>query len=82
VARHIFQACPVWIYTQPRNITSIVFTWGWVHYTNTEKNNKSIVCFVRKSKIESPSFRAFFSCFNLTSFPGLQITVGHRTMSD
>ena len=32
VARHIFQACPVWIYTQ-RNITSIIFT--WVHYTNT-----------------------------------------------
>ena len=26
VARHIFQACPVWIYTQPRNITSIIFT--------------------------------------------------------
>jgi hypothetical protein len=24
VARHIFQACPVWIYTQS-NITSIVF---------------------------------------------------------
>jgi hypothetical protein len=32
VARHIFQACPVWIYTQS-NITSILFT--WVHYTNT-----------------------------------------------
>ena len=53
VAIHIFQACPVWIYTQSRNITSIIFTWGWVHYTNTEK--KSIVCFVRKSKSESPS---------------------------
>jgi hypothetical protein len=25
VARHIFQACPVWIYTQS-NITSILFT--------------------------------------------------------
>jgi hypothetical protein len=25
--RHIFQACPVWIYTQT-----------WVHYTNTEKS--------------------------------------------
>jgi hypothetical protein len=35
VARHIFQACPVWIYTQS-NITSIIFT--WVHYTNTEKS--------------------------------------------
>jgi hypothetical protein len=32
MARHIFQACPVWIYTQS-NITSILFT--WVHYTNT-----------------------------------------------
>jgi hypothetical protein len=32
VARHTFQACPVWIYTQS-NITSILFT--WVHYTNT-----------------------------------------------
>jgi hypothetical protein len=31
VARHIFQTCPVWIYTQS-NITSILFT--WVHYTN------------------------------------------------
>jgi hypothetical protein len=26
VARHIFQACPMWIYTQS-NITSIIFTW-------------------------------------------------------
>jgi hypothetical protein len=34
VGRHVFQACPVWIYTQS-NITSIIFT--WVHYTNTEK---------------------------------------------
>jgi hypothetical protein len=25
VARHIFQACPMWIYTQS-NITSILFT--------------------------------------------------------
>jgi phosphatidylinositol kinase/protein kinase (PI-3 family) len=33
VARHIFQACPVWIYTQS-NITSILFPLG--HYTNTE----------------------------------------------
>ena len=32
---HIFQACPVWIYTQS-NITSIIFT--RVHYTNTEKS--------------------------------------------
>ena len=35
VVRHIFQACPVWIYTQS-NITNIIFT--WVHYTNTEKS--------------------------------------------
>jgi hypothetical protein len=35
VVRHIFQAPPVWIYTQS-NITSIIFT--WVHYTNTEKS--------------------------------------------
>jgi hypothetical protein len=34
VARHILQACPVWIYTQS-NITNIIFT--WVHNTNTEK---------------------------------------------
>jgi hypothetical protein len=34
VVRHIFQACPVWIYTQS-NISSIIFT--WVHYTNTEE---------------------------------------------
>jgi hypothetical protein len=34
VARHIFQACPVLIYTQS-NITNIIFT--WVHYTNTQK---------------------------------------------
>jgi hypothetical protein len=42
VARHIWQACPVWIYTQS-NITSIIFTchWSeWVQYTNTEKNSK------------------------------------------
>jgi hypothetical protein len=36
VDKHIFQVCPVWIYTQS-NITSIIFT--WVHYTNTEKKN-------------------------------------------
>jgi hypothetical protein len=35
VVRHIFQAYPVWIYTQS-NITSIIFT--RVHYTNTEKS--------------------------------------------
>ena len=35
VARHIFQACPVWIYTQS-NITNIIFT--WVHNTKTKKN--------------------------------------------
>jgi hypothetical protein len=37
--RHIFQACPVWIYTQS-NITSILFT--WVHYTNTVNISFSI----------------------------------------
>jgi hypothetical protein len=37
VVRHIFQACPVWIYTQS-NITSIIFT--WVHYTNTEQSGQ------------------------------------------
>jgi hypothetical protein len=34
VAGHIFQARPVWIYTQS-NITNIIFT--WVHNTNAEK---------------------------------------------
>jgi hypothetical protein len=37
VARHIFQACPVWIYTQS-NITSILFT--WVHYTKTANSHR------------------------------------------
>jgi hypothetical protein len=27
VARHIFQACPVWIYTMQSNITNIVYTY-------------------------------------------------------
>jgi hypothetical protein len=27
VDRHIFQACPVWIYTQS-NITSIIYVYG------------------------------------------------------
>jgi hypothetical protein len=35
MARHIFQAFPVWIYTQS-NIKNIIFT--WVHNTNTEKS--------------------------------------------
>jgi hypothetical protein len=39
---HIFQARPVWIYTQS-NITNIIFT--WVHNTNTEKTLK-IVLFI------------------------------------
>jgi hypothetical protein len=43
MVRHIFQACPVWIYTQS-NITSIIFT--WVHYTNTEKSLN--LCYIRK----------------------------------
>jgi hypothetical protein len=43
VARHIFQACPVWIHTQS-NITSIIFT--WVHYTNTEKIMMARKCFL------------------------------------
>jgi hypothetical protein len=38
--RHIFQACPVWIYTQS-NITSILFT--WVHYTNTANITKTVL---------------------------------------
>jgi hypothetical protein len=33
MARHIFQACLVWIYTQ--SITSILLT--WVHFTPTQK---------------------------------------------
>jgi hypothetical protein len=40
VAGHIFQARPVWIYTQS-NITNIIFTWA--HNTNTEKIIKTIV---------------------------------------
>jgi hypothetical protein len=40
VAGHIFQARPVWIYTQS-NITSIIFT--WVHNTSTEKKIKKII---------------------------------------
>jgi hypothetical protein len=34
VAWHIFQARPVWMYTQS-NITNIIFT--WVYNTNIEK---------------------------------------------
>jgi hypothetical protein len=34
VARHIFRACPVWIYTQS-NITQATYSPAWVHYTNT-----------------------------------------------
>jgi hypothetical protein len=51
VARHIFQACPVWIYTQSQSnisyITSIVFT--WVHCTNTEKIKFFICSCVRQN---------------------------------
>jgi hypothetical protein len=43
VARLIFQACPMWIYTQI-NITNIIFT--WVHY---RKNNET---FIDRSTIE------------------------------
>jgi hypothetical protein len=35
MVRHIFQACPVWTYTQS-NITNIILT--WVHNTNTENS--------------------------------------------
>jgi hypothetical protein len=37
VARHIFQSCPVWIYTIQSNITNIIFT--RVYNTNTEKKH-------------------------------------------
>jgi hypothetical protein len=37
-ARHIFQACPVWIYTQS-NITNIIFTWAHVTPTPTAKKS-------------------------------------------
>jgi hypothetical protein len=51
---YIFQACPVWIYTQS-DIASIVFT--WVHYTNTEKNHNLILILLqvdeRKTKQKS-----------------------------
>jgi hypothetical protein len=39
VARHVFQASTVWIYTQG-NITNIIFT--WVNYNNTEKKHDKI----------------------------------------
>jgi hypothetical protein len=45
VAGHIFQARPVWIYTQS-NITNIIFT--WIHNTNTEKKQK---LFVKKQRV-------------------------------
>jgi hypothetical protein len=38
VAGYIFQARPVWIYTQS-NITNIIFT--WVHNTSTERKKIS-----------------------------------------
>jgi hypothetical protein len=42
VVRHIFQACPVWIYTQS-NITSIIFTWV-AYIAPTQKIHKRIIC--------------------------------------
>ena len=47
VARHIFQARPLWIYTQS-NITNIIFT--RVHNTNTEKNHITRLHWCRRNK--------------------------------
>jgi hypothetical protein len=53
VARHIFQACPVWIYTQS-NITSILF--NWVHYTNTANIMVVRLHWYRRNQTRSPPF--------------------------
>jgi hypothetical protein len=48
VAGHIFQARPVWIYTQS-NITNIMFT--WVHNTSTEKKKIIVKSWITFYKI-------------------------------
>jgi hypothetical protein len=60
VAGHIFQARPVWIYTQS-NITNIIFT--WVHNTSTEKK---IILNNSYSEIS----RVHFYCTFPASYPG------------
>jgi hypothetical protein len=44
---HVFQACPVWIYTQNTQNTQIITStiFAWVHYTNTEKNSCRVSLF-------------------------------------
>jgi hypothetical protein len=64
VARHIFQACPVWIYTQS-NITNIIFT--WVHnINNTEK--KSFEQTLKIANISAIMFLMFGQGFSLTKY--------------
>jgi hypothetical protein len=41
VAGHIFQARPVWIYTQS-NITNIIFTWLPEYTTPTQRKTPNI----------------------------------------
>jgi hypothetical protein len=46
MARHIFQASPVWIYTQS-NITNIIF--NWVHNIITEKNHFKVIVLITRT---------------------------------
>jgi hypothetical protein len=70
VAGHIFQAHPVWIYTQS-NITNIIFT--WVHNTNTGKKILLLMSFnseVSYTTVRCPlnGILPIFSNYKLESF--------------
>ena len=59
---HLFQACPVWVYTHNHNsnITIILFT--WVHCTNTQ-HKKSLLFWNFHLRLYS-----YFSMFNYSGF--------------
>jgi hypothetical protein len=66
VARHIFQACPVWIHTQS-NITNIIFT--WVHNTNTANHDRQIYfCQVSSITLSSHEIEFWKQCYTMNIF--------------
>jgi hypothetical protein len=78
VARHIFQACPVWIYTQS-NITNIIFT--WVHNTTTENiihNLSTVLVHIHKEDDNRTRNRSKNCKYNWTGVCVLRRTINGK----
>ena len=76
VAMHIFQACPVWIYTQS-NITNILI--NKVLYIKKNSTNRQEKVFFCSSDYQMT--RVSFSCKEQTAAQGQQVCCHHNMLN-